>query len=455
MRGMHSEKNKPQTDTTPSAAPKKRGLRLDWPLLLYPVSILAALAVLHVVNRSIERELPMPLHREAAQRTPVTSDHLEQSGATTTTREDAAAAASEQLAAMPQSPDPASPVPAQGDGQGGVAQDASDEEPETVDLDGLEGPARIVATLRMAVHQKNHALIKQCLDELITLGDEAVGPLNELVNMRGRAGLWAAETLARIGTPAAAAALLDTLGQTEEGQFKEDLGRRISGITNHDSWPLLLDTLLDTGDATVARAAVESLARMADTPVLDEILARYETATTEAEIECLTQLVGNIQSPKATDALLALAGDVSATAQDSLQLAAIDALAKVGDAQCVSYLLRRLEATTPGEGASIYNAITQINSQNAYTQLLYAAAGNKEVSAEYGQTAAIQALANYPCEETCALLERIVAQGSNEKVVTAASRTLDTLRQAPYAVTASAQAFEKSEEMLPITPVTK
>jgi hypothetical protein len=289
----------------------------------------------------------------------------------------------------------------------------------------------------------------------VALGDEAVDSLVEMVNEQGEAGLWAAEALARIGTPAATVALLDTLGQTEEGQFKEDLATRVAGITNHESWPLLLDTMLQTEDATVARATGDALSRMADTPVMDEIIARYETATTEAEVERLARLVSNIECSQATNALLSLAGDVTDTVQDCLQQAAIDALSNIGGVQCVSYLLRRLEATTPGEGTSIYNAITQITSQEAYAQLLYAAAGNKEVSAEYGQTAAIEALANYPYEQTSALLERIVAEGANEKVVTAASRTLDSIQKSPYAITASAESLDKSAAMLPIAPITK
>ncbi len=413
--------------------------------------MLASLVVLCIVNHSIEREVPVPRGRVAVPREISASDSFPSASAATA---DSLVDAQTQLPGQSQNPDELI-----GDGTRRTQEDAEDLAAlaalQSIDFDRLEGPAKVVAMLRMAVAEKNHAQIKQCLDELIALGDEAVFSLTELVGVRGQAGLWAAEALARIGTPMAAAALLDTLAQTEEGQFKEELGRRVSGITNHDSWPFLLDTMIQTDDAVVARAAGDSLARMADTPVMDEIVARYEAAETEVEIERLARLVGNIRSSNATESLLSLAGDVTMAAQDSLQQAAIDALAKVGDAQCVSYLLRRLEAAAPGEGTSVYNAITQINNQNAYSQLLYAAAGNKEVSAEHGQTAAIQALANYPCEETCALLERIIAEGSNEKVVTAASRTLDGIRQTPYAVTASAESLKKSEEMLPITPVTK
>lgn len=451
MRVMHSKKDK-QREKTTEAAPPRHGLRLDPAILLYPASILAALVVLYVVSRSIEREAPVGPSRRAASQTVSTTAREGQPASTTG---DDSAAGQVQATGPEHTQDGTGPGSTENNTDGGVAQDTTDDTLPAIDLDRLEGPARTVALLRMAVHQKDHALIKQCLDELVAQGDAGVVSLTELVAIRGQAGLWAAEALARIGTPAAAAALLDTLGQTEEGQFKDDLGRRIAGISNHDSWPLLLDTLLQTEDAAVARATVDSLARMADTPVIDEIIARYEAAATEAEIDRLAHLVGNIQSPRATEALLSLAGDVTSAVQGNLQQAAIDALAKVGDSQCASYLLRRLEATAPGEGASLYNAITKVSNPEAYSQLLYAAAGNKEVSAECGQAAAIQALANYPCEETCALLERIVGEGANEKVVAAASRTLDTIRQTPSLVTASAESLSRSEAMLPIAGITK
>ena len=155
--------------------------------------------------------------------------------------------------------------------------------------------------------------------------------------------------MARIGTPTAASALLDRLAQTPEGDYKEELSKRISSLSNHDSWPLLLDTMMQASDTTVVRAAGTALSGMADTPILDEVIARYDTASTAAEAERLAQLVRNIQSSKATESLLSLAGSASAPPQDDLQKAAISALAKIGDAPSVSYLLQRLEASPPGK----------------------------------------------------------------------------------------------------------
>ena len=58
-----------------------------------------------------------------------------------------------------------------------------------------------------------------------------------------------------------------------------------------------------------------------------------------------------------------------------------------------------------------------------------AAAGNKEVSAGQGRTAAICALENYPNTETYALLQRIATTEDNPAVVTAALRTLEQMEK--------------------------
>ncbi|HSV98956.1 MAG TPA: hypothetical protein VLI39_02205 [Sedimentisphaerales bacterium] len=457
MRVAPSKKHKRgSSEPTPAAGLRNRK-QFDPALLLYPACILAALAMLYVVDSSIRNVQPGSRGSQPAQRQAAPGARAHDPASDVATTDGTGGMAKPPVPSRRTGDDDlpgdqtARAIPV-GDRPARTAAEPTD---RMAAIERLQGADRIVALLAVAVEDKDHNRIKQCLAELQALGDLAVVGLNDLMNGGGEAGLWAAEALARIGTPLATSALLDTLAQTKEGTYKEELGRRLSAITNHDSWPVLLDTMTQTGDATVARAASVSLARMADTPVLDEIAARYEAATTEVEMERLAQLVRNIQSPAATDGLLSLAGHVASTPQDSLQQAAVDALANVGDAQCLSHLMQRLEATTPGEGSTVYSAITRVSNPEARSQLLYAAAGNKEVSAEYGRTAAIEALKNYPSEETVALLERIVAQESNEKVVTAASRTLDDIRRAPHVITASAESLQKSEDMLPLKSVTK
>ena len=445
---------------------KRNRVQLEWPLLIYPVLFLSTLVILYVVNQSIQKESPAPpTGQHAPQEGSVTSGRTGQPDRTATIPTDDRAPSASGPVAKWQEPARATGgktnEPPAGQGAWGAhrrtpTSPAPDRPRQAADPAQLQGVNRTLAMLRTAVNEKDHARIKRCLDELVALGDAAVVPLNDLItNEQGDTALWAATALARIGTPVATSALLDRLSQTKEGPFKEELSKRVSGIGNHDSWPLLLDTMMQTGDATVVRAAAASLSRMADTPVIDEAIARYELATTAAEMERLTQLIRSVQSPKATEALLSLAGDVSSAPQDPLQQAAIEALAKIGDAQAVSHLLRRLESAPPGEETAIFNAITQISNPEAQVPLLYAAAGNKEVSAEHGRTAAIYALKNFPDDRTVALLEHIIAEEQNTKVLTAASRTLEDIKRAPHTVTANADPLAKNDYILPPPPEKK
>jgi HEAT repeat protein len=460
---MRSQRQKNGQAGHKDAAPRGSGdgIRFEWPLLIYPLLFLGTLAVLYVVNQSIRNEVPTGRTMPPAARTRTDRQRLRPPVAGLPAAQDRhvkpppprASDANERdrarrtTAYLP----PKQPHRAAAEGPASTEERAT----RTAALDQLQGPDRLIALLQMAVDDDDHARIKECLDQLVALGDAAVVPLHDLIGAEDETALWAAEALARIGTPTATSALLDTLAQTKEGPYKEELGKRISAISNHDSWPILLDSIMQSGDATVLRAAGAALSRMADTPVVDAIAAHYEAATTDEMIQRLTQLVSNIQSPKATEALLALAGSASSAPQDALQRAALDALARIGDPQCVSYLLRRLEASTPGEGTEIFNAITRIESPEAHISLLYAAAGNKEVSAESGRTAAIYALKNYPSEKTIALLERIIAQEDNDRVRSAATRTLDDIKMAPHALAAKADPTVKEDHILPPLPEKK
>jgi len=438
-------------------------LKSEWPLFLYPALVVAAILLLQAVHQSIEKDLkpshqPHPLASETATMTEQDSQNtlqtsLSQDGSTlppdtivpspdtSTTDTPLAADRLRTIEALRHRADSAT--------SGGFA--GGEDQPQE-----LQGVNAMLASLRQAVRDQDHARIKEAMENLVALGDEAVGPLSDIVGGgTDEASLWAAEALARIGTPAATAALFETLAQIEDGPYKEQIAKTASNISNHDSWPLLLDTLQGTEDAMVQRAAGSSLSRMADTPVLDEIVARYDAALTEEEAARLAQLVSTISSPQASESLRALAGDISSPAMDSLQQAAIKALANVGDAPSVNYLLSRLEATSPGEGGSLFNTITRISVPQAQSALLYAAAGSKDVSAEQGRTAAIYALENYPNAETCALLEQIVATEDNTAVLTAALRTLESIQKAVPSVAESATSKADTGILLPLDPLQK
>lgn len=454
---------------TPAAETDKRTktrsfIRSEWPLFLYPALVVAAIVLLQVVNRSIQQDgtiSQQPQPRK--QKTPAATEQGDSNVSRGTSVEDRPTLPLNTVAPTPYTAsetdateigDRLEAIEAMRDRANSTSgQDFAVNMGEPQELQGADA---VLATLRQAVRSQDHARIKQAMNDLVALGDEVVGPLSDLVaSGKDETALWAAEALARIGTPTATAALFDTLSQIKDSTYKEQIAKTASNISNHDSWPLLLDTLQDTKDATVQRAASSSLARMADTPVIDEIIARYDAALTEQEAALLAQLVGDISSPKAAESLRALAGDVSSAPMDGLQQAAIDALANVGDSQSVDYLLSKLEAAPPGEGGSLFNTITEISTPQAEAALLYAAAGSKNVSAEQGRTAAIYALENFPSVETCSLLEQIVATEDNAAVVTAALRTLENIQKAVPSVAERATSKADAGILLPMDPLKK
>ncbi len=459
---MMRRKSKPAPETDKQAKTKSF-IKSEWPLFLYPALVVAAIALLQVVNRSVDDDATRSQQPSQSPKQQMTQTQQgEQNTAEIPSPED--------RPTLPPNTVAQAPAPAPGMG----ATEINDRlkkiqelrnRAESTDAQGfavgaseaaeLQGVDAILTTLRQAIRSQDHARIKQAMNDLVALGDDVVGPLSDLVaSGKDETALWAAEALARIGTPTATAALFDTLSQVKDSAYKEQIAKTASNISNHDSWPLLLDTLQDTKDPTVQRAASASLSRMADTPVVDEIVARYDAALTEEEAARLARLVSDISSPKAGESLRTLAGDVSSSPMDSLQQAAIDALANVGDSQSVDYLLSRLEAAPPGEGGSLFNTVTEISAPQAQSALLYAAAGSKNVSAEQGRTAAIYALENYPSAETCSLLEQIVATEDNAAVVTAALRTLENIQKAVPSVAEKATSKD-TDIVLPIDPLKK
>lgn len=455
MKSNRRDKKNATASPAPVAHPQG-GKRFEWPLLAFPAALLATLLALYMVNRSIQRQGPMTsvqgdANGVAAAKAPDLPAVADSTKRASKTRMNSEAHGNlprtEELPAVTQGEE----EPEAGTHQH-VAQEPTSRRTTSQELDV---PGQIVLLLQEAIEQKDHARIKQCLDDLVALGDQAIAPLTQVIaGEQGEAGIWAAEALARIGTPLATSTLLDTLAQVKEGLYKEELGKRVAGIGNHDSWPVLLDNILNTSDATVLRAAGDSLSRMADTPVIDEMLARFDGATSERDMERITQIISNIRSSKATDSLISLAGDVASTPQDPLAKAAVEGLGKIGDPQAISYLMRKLEAAPPGEGGYLVNTISQVKEPQAYDALLYAAAGNKEVSAENGRTAAIYALGNYPDARTISLLEQIATE-ENARVAAAATRTLDDLRRTSPHVVANAQSLVKKDLYVPTETLKK
>jgi HEAT repeat protein len=462
-RDMRSTKPSKAAATSNTGGPlRSRSLvRSEWPLLLYPVLVAVALIVLYLANRPDSQDRP---HGGGTSATQAGSETTPAPADVTTNDSQARAGDTDPTtktrgnAPLPGIRNRRPPVGDSGRKLAGGAWSKAMEADHSWALpEG--GPADkdlpIIGMLRQAVQTNDQAALKSCLDRLVALGDQAVAPLSDVIAKgEDASAVWAAEALARIGTPAATQSLLDLLGRMPDGLQKEQIAQKLATIRNHDSWPILLDAVQTSEDAIVRRVASTSLSQMADAPIVDELVTRYDASATVDEAEEWARTVANISSSKATESLLTLARQVPSNPEDPLDQAVLSAIAKVGDAQCISYLLTRLEASEPGEGAYLMNLIGMINQPQAQASLLYAAAGNKEVSAEQGRTAAILALRNYPNEQTYVLLEQIASTERNAAVATAASRTLADIQRVSPMLATNAQ-FRPDEQIVLPSPVQK
>ena len=243
---MMRRRNTPATETNKQATTRSF-LKSEWPLFLYPALVVAAIVLLQAVHQSIEKDLT-PSQRQAdpsASQTTATTEQNDQNTSQARLPEDGST--------LP--PDALVPLPDTGVTDTTLAADrlrmiealrrraewtGSGDSVGGGDLpQELQAVHAILTSLRQAVRDQDHSRIKEAMEELVALGDEVVGPLSDIVaGGTDEAALWAAEALARIGTPAATAALFETLAQIEQ--------RESRGVTQVQDLAQMIRVLNDT-----------------------------------------------------------------------------------------------------------------------------------------------------------------------------------------------------------------
>ena len=237
----------------------------------------------------------------------------------------------------------------------------------------------------------------------------------------------AAAALARLGSPQAIQTLYDALGRLQDGDWKEEICRLASGVTNRESANVLMEILKSTQDQSLIRASEYALGHMADIAIVSAFAKDYD-ANSDADIkERILNLVRNIHSRDAESALNDLAGPSASPPSDPLARAALEGLSHIGTATATDNLLQRLEAAPPDRTCDIFNAITRVSgSDEGRAQLQYAAMGNKQASSDRTRVAAIYGLGNYPDGETRTALQQL-SQDSNTVIRAAAQQTLNIM----------------------------
>jgi hypothetical protein len=431
----------------------RKSIRREWPFLLYPALVIAAVVVLYAANGPHSEHPSGTGGRKPGSNPPLAGGITPDGPALAVSDINTKTGTGRRVSSGVNGKQPATDDTRKTGSRRTTKADGN------VPASGASLPPinepPIMASLRHAVQTKDQVALKNCLDQLVAQGDQAIAPLCDVITRGGdTTAVWAAEALARIGTPAATQALLDALAKLGDSVYKEQIARKAACVANHDSWPALMEAVQTSQDSIVQRAAGAALAQMADAPIVDELVARYDSAATVDEAATWANTISRISATKATESLLTLARRAPSFSQDPLDQAVLRAVANVGDAQCVDYLLSRIEASQPGETAYLMNLVNQIHQPQAQAALLYAAAGNKGLSADQGRTAAIQALANYPDEQTYVVLEQIASAERNAVVATAASRSLETIQRAAPLLAANAR-FKPGEHILVAKPTQK
>ena len=214
--------------------------------------------------------------------------------------------------------------------------------------------------------------------------------------------------------------MLRHMATLPEGEEKLRLGQEIGRMSEHAAMPVLLNWATTTPDRAVLRASLTALARMGDAEMIDDVQRRYAATRSYDDRYRLAKIIGSMSNPEAVPALMALADSPDAPRQ--LAVAATDALATVGTGPAVSLLLQKLDEEPPEESQRLQTAIGRINREEALPTLQFAARGNKDAPTVRGRIAAIQALANFPKEETAELFEELSGDATRE--VSEAARAL-------------------------------
>lgn len=199
--------------------------------------------------------------------------------------------------------------------------------------------------------------------------------------------------------------MIRQMASLPDGPEKLTLGAEIGSIRDRAAAPVLLDWAVSTTDRAVLRALIEALGPLADAELIAGIQSRFAAAFRADDQYRLAKVIRNITNPDAAPALMDVANDPAAPPQ--IAVAATEALATIATAPAVSLLLGKIEEVPADDTQRLITAISRIDRAEALPTLRYAAVGNKDTLSDRVRVAAIQALANFPDDETRQLLREL------------------------------------------------
>ena len=229
--------------------------------------------------------------------------------------------------------------------------------------------------------------------------------------------------LLNAGTDDAFVLLLTLVHEIRPGSARTAICERLSKMDTTGRRDELLNCMADA-DMDVAEALSKALGAQADGETISAVVDRYQKSSDPRLKERLCQIIAESVNSEAVGNLAALIPSAASLGTDPLAKAATGALTRNASGAAVDQLLR-VAGTSADAGNTelLKRIIGSISSPEAYQAFLSNARGNKE-SGNATRLIAIEALRNYPTEETLALMNEL-ANSSNPEIQAAAKSNAD------------------------------
>lgn len=234
--------------------------------------------------------------------------------------------------------------------------------------------------------------------------------------------LLGAHGLAGLGTPEAAVELVASIQAAQPGAGRRELSAALGCFNSPATAQLFFGLLGTSEDREVLAGAEKALSNMADTPIIHEILQRYEASNSPGERDNLLAALRHMQTTNCVPALLDIVNQqkvISST--DPLGLAAVDTLGIIGSTVAVSNLFTHLANAREGGSSPIYDAIGRVSNPESLPMLASVAYGQVPGTSLHARMAAIQALGNYTAQQVQPALNWLIQNDPNAGIREAAA----------------------------------
>ena len=237
--------------------------------------------------------------------------------------------------------------------------------------------------------------------------------------------LLGAHGLSALSTPEAATDVLAAIGAAQAGLPKRQLAEALANFKSPELAELFLGLLGTSQEREIVYASQRALANSADTPLLNQVVQRYEASNSATERDNLTAAIREMQNTNCVEGLLSILNQqrvVSST--DPLGLAAVDTLGIIGSPGAVSNLFTHLWSLREGASSPVFDSIGRVSNPESLPLIGSVALGQVPGASLYSRTAAVQALANYSGPQVQSTLNWLVQNDPNGGIREAAANAL-------------------------------